>query len=508
MRQLLEIQARIIGDARRSREYIKLAGRAQWPCRTDAKWLLGAGRTRRMMLDVPAREREAEAMSIRRSIALGCMTWLAAAAAHAQSAERWQAQQAAAEAKADRIMAEAGHRKGLLSQYMAMRRAYASDDSPAFRLIFGQYVGWYLSFLGDYPLAVQSFSIAQLPQPEDRPSPLAHGYGARSALEAIPQLARNYQVVLLNEAHNVALTRSLTVPLLSRLYAEGFRYFAAETLAQSDTALQTRGYPVADSGFYTQEPVYGEMLRTALKLGFKVVAYEADSDAASADAREAEQARHLYESVFKHDPHARLVINAGYDHIVKSGRYLGGRSMAEHLDKLTGATMLAIDQTAMYPHPSSQHDHPYYTAVMKQLQPDAPLIFVDANGKPWSLRPGYDVSVFFPPEKLERGRPTWLTLGGLRRPQLVSADGCHGHYACLVEARYSDEGPDAVPADRMLLDVPPVAVSISGLAAYSSTQGIPSGDLYLRPGKYRLSFSVGDDQVLHRETILVGPVQP
>ncbi|RUL71895.1 hypothetical protein [Dyella choica] len=444
-------------------------------------------------------------MTIHRSTAFGCGIWLACASAavNAQSAAEWRAQQTAAETKADRIMAEAGHHKGLLSQYMSMRQAYAGDDSPAFRLIFGQYIGWYLSFLGDYPLAMKSFSIAQPAQPGDNPPPPENGYTARPALNAIPDLAKDYQIVLLNEAHNVALTRSLTVPLLSRLYAQGFHYFAAETLSQSDTSLQTRGYPVVDSGFYTQEPVYGEMVRTALKLGFKVIAYEATSNTTTADEREAEQAHHLYESVFKHDPNARMVINAGYDHIVKSGSYLGGESMAEHLYKLTSASMLAVDQTAMYPHPSSQNDHPYYTAEMKQLQPAAPIVFVDAKGKPWSLRSAYDVTVFFPPEQLERERPTWLTLGGLRHPHLVSADGCHGHYACLVEARYSNEGPDAIPADRMLLDLPPMTVSISGLAAYSSTQGVPTGYLYLRPGSYQLSFVVGGDKVLHKETIVV-----
>lgn len=443
----------------------------------------------------------------RRSSMLGYGMWLAGAVAvsgaHAQSVIEWQTQQAAAEAKADRIMAEADRHKGLLTQYMTMREGYASDDSRAFRMIFGQYIGWYLSFLGDYPLAMKSFSIAQPPRADDRPSPLGSGYTARPALDAIPELAGNYQIVLLNEAHNIAMTRSLTVALLGRLYAQGFRYFAAETLSQSDTDLQTRGYPTVDSGFYTQEPVYAEMVRTAIKLGYKVVAYEATSNTSTPDQREAEQARHLYERVFKQDPHARLVINAGYDHIVKSGVYLGGQSMAEHLSKLTGASMLAVDQTAMYPRPSRQDDHPYYTAVMKQLHPDAPIVFMDAKGKPWSQRPAYDVSVFFPPEQLERGRPTWLTLWGLRRPYLVSADGCDGHYACLVEARYSNEGTDAIPADRMLLDLQPMVVSISGIKAYSSTQGVPSGYLYLRPGSYRLSFVVAGDKVQERATIVV-----
>lgn len=449
-------------------------------------------------------------MTLPRNALLGCVTGLAVAisAAHAQSAAEWRAEQVAAEAKADKIMVEAHRQKGLLSQYMAMRQAYGSDNSPAFRMIFGQYIGWYLSFLGDYPLAAQCFSIAQPAQPNDNPSPLDSGYTAHPALDEIPDLAKNYQVVMLNEAHNIAMTRSLTVALLSRLYAEGFRYFAAETLSQEDTQLQARGYPIEDSGFYTQEPVYAEMVRTALKLGYKVVAYEATSNLANPDQRETEQARHLYEQVFKQDPHARLVINAGFDHIVKSGTYLGGQSMAEHLYKLTGASMLAVDQTAMYPHPLSQNNHPYYAAVMKQVHPDAPIVFVDAKGKPWSLHPDYDVTVFFPPEKSEHGRPSWLSLWGLRRPHLVSGDDCHGHYACLVEARYSNEGPDAIPADRMLLELTPMTISISGVEAYSSTQGVPSGTLYLRPGSYQISFVVDGDKVLHKDTINVPPPQP
>jgi hypothetical protein len=154
-----------------------------------------------------------------------------ATACGAQSAERWSAQQQAAAAKTDKIMADISARKGLLDQYLAMRDAYASDNSQAFRLLFGQYISWYQSYLGAYPEAIDSFSIAQRAQPDDNPSPLVDdSYAPRPAIDAIPELAKNYRVVLLNEAHNIALTRSLTVQLLNRLHDEGFNYFAAETL--------------------------------------------------------------------------------------------------------------------------------------------------------------------------------------------------------------------------------------------------------------------------------------
>lgn len=446
-------------------------------------------------------------MSAYRSVGtLGGALWLigAAVAVCAQSPSGWVEKQQAAAAKADKIMLTVNTHQGLLDQYLAMRQAYATDNSTAFRLIFGQYISWYQSFLGAYPEAEQSFSIAQPAQPDDSPSPLKAGaFVARPAIDAIPDLAKHYRVVLFNEAHNIALTRSLTLRLLERLHREGFNYFAAETLVQSDTNLASRGYPIESSGFYTEEPLYAEMVRTALKLGYKVVAYEATSDTTSSDARETEQADNLYKQVFEHDPSARLVINAGYEHIIKSGTYLGGASMAEHLQKRIDAPMLSIDQTSMYPHPSADDDHPYYTAAMKALQPSDAIVFINTAGTSWSLHPGYDVSVFFPPSPLVRGRPTWLTLKDLRQPYTVDANGCHAHYPCLIEARYSNEGDDAIPADRLLLDLAPLSVSESGVAIYNSDQTAPSGDLYLRPGSYRLKFISRSDRVVHQENIVV-----
>ncbi|MBT2144856.1 MULTISPECIES: hypothetical protein [unclassified Rhodanobacter] len=418
-----------------------------------------------------------------------------------QSASQWQAEQVAASQQSEQIMREANKHKSLLAQYQVMRYPYATNPDPAFHIIFGQYLSWYQSFIGDYPDAAASFSIKQPALPDDRASPLDNpDYRARPALEAIPELARHYRAVFFNEAHNVPLTRTLTVQLLGKLRAEGFDYFAAETLYQTDTGLQARGYPVPDSGFYTEEPIYAEMVRTALKLGFKVVAYEALSDA-SGDAREAEQARNIYRQVFKNDPKARLVVNAGYAHIQESGAYLGGSTMAQHLHKLSGIDPLTVEQTVLYPHPSASDDHPDYASVMGKLQPRAPIVFVDKKGRPWSLRPGYDVSVFFPPQQLNRGRPTWLDLGGSRKPYFVGGERCKHTYPCMVEARYADEGSDAIPADRLVLDPVPLNAVTSDRISNGLIE--PRSVLYLRPGKYKLTCTDADARQLFAQDVTI-----
>ena len=414
---------------------------------------------------------------------------------------QWQSQQKIAFEQSEKVYADALKRDGLLAQYQTMQNAYRADSGKAFRIVFGQYVSWYQSFIGDYLAADASYSIKQPAESDDAPSPLDGGYTAKPALDAIAELAKGRKAIFLNEAHNVAITRSLTVELLSRLRADGYTWFAAETLYDSDSDLTKRGYPTPKSGFYTMEPVAAEMVRTALKLGFKVVAYESDNPG-NGDVREDAQAKNLYQRVFKQDPNARLVVNAGYAHIKENGRYLGGLSMEQHFHKLSGIDPLTIEQTMLIDHPRASEDHPYYRAVMDKLHPTEPIIFENKAGKPWSLKPkAYDVSVFFPPDHVEHGRPTWLTLGGLRVPYAVDGDFCARTFPCLIEARYADEGDDAIPADRLVLDPVKTAQEIQDRVLTGTRQ--TTENLYLRPGKYRLSATNEANHVIQHQTITV-----
>ncbi len=407
---------------------------------------------------------------------------------------QWQQAQKAAFEKSEKVYTEALKRNGLLAQFKAMRDVYRSDRDKAFRIVFGQYLSWYQSFVGDYVGAHDSYSIRMLPAADDGPSPLGGTYVAKPALDAIAALARDRKAIFFNEAHNVALTRTLTVELLPKLRAEGYTYFAAETLYAADKDLAKRGYPVAESGFYTMEPIGAEMVRTALKLGFKVVAYESEKEG-NGDVREYAQAKNLYDRVFKNDPDARLVVNAGYAHIQENGRFLGGRSMAQHFRKISGIDPLTIEQTMLIEHPTGTENHPYYHAVIDSLHPTVPIIFEDKQGKPWSLKPkAYDVSVFFPVDVVRDGRPTWAGIDGLRKPYFVSGTICQDQYPCLIEARYADEGTDAIPADRLVLD--PLKSVESKNERMFQYHIETHGTLYLRPGKYELTSRDTDNHVI------------
>src|SRR5262249_13162061 len=165
-----------------------------------------------------------------------------------------------------------------------------------------------------YDGARSTFSIAQPEQADDAASPLGGAWQLRPAADVILQLAKDRKAVFFNEAHSAPITRTLTIELLAKLRERGFTYFAADTLYESDKNLNARRYPVVNTGFYTNEPLYGEMVRTALRLGYKVVAYDAEN-AGVGDPREKAGAQTLYDQVFKKDPNARLVVNAGFAHV-------------------------------------------------------------------------------------------------------------------------------------------------------------------------------------------------
>jgi len=171
------------------------------------------------------------------------------------------------------------------------------------------------------------------------PAPTAAPAVAPAAAEAaILAQTKQRQLVLFNEEHTQPRGRWLVGSLLPALYRQGFRYLALEGLDAADSAgLRQRGYPVATSGFYTNEPHFGNLIRLARRLGFRLVAYDAMSD-----DRERDQARNLLAATLGPHPRARVVVLAGHGHINENST---AQSMATWVRKLSGIDPLTIEQT-------------------------------------------------------------------------------------------------------------------------------------------------------------------
>lgn len=354
-----------------------------------------------------------------------------------------------------------------LARYRYLHRLMpqlSADD----RLQARQFLAFADANLGLYRAAVTDFPFTGMIHPVPlMPSPSL--WRATNAVDAIARLAANRRIVMINEAHHDPQTRLLTLALLPRLRRLGFTHFAAEAIDEKDTELTRRGYPVAASGSeYLREPLYGDIVREAIRLGFVIVPYE--SVGKTQQDRESGQAGNLYRRVFAENPEARLFVHAGYGHIDKAeGLMFGARPMAMELKRLSGFDPLSIDQTELRGvDPGRQTQS--YRQLVAAFQPDHAIVLLRrSDERPWSTNPlRNDVSVILPPAD-NLLRPQWLSLNHQRHAWPIDSALCARRRPCVIEAHAANEPDDATPADRFTL------LHMQERAS-----------LYLEPGAYRV----------------------
>lgn len=317
---------------------------------------------------------------------------------------------------------------------------------------FVQTLGTATSYLGNYQEALAYFDMFPVGRSA---SDLAGGAftncAPQNAVAVIERFAKTQRAVFINEAHHVPQHRVLTRKVLKALYQQGFRYFAAETLAEYDPSLSERGYPViVKTGYYTDEPLYGDLVRKALALGYTVVPYESQSFDESQYERESAQAQNLIDRILKRDPKAKFVVHAGYGHIYEQATP-EWTPMALLFKERTGIDPLTVEQTSMSEHSAPKFEAAQYREATASFNFTEPTAFT-CSGKPWvqaATKNLYDLTVFSPRSVYVNGRPTWLALDGERKPYVLPTDVCQKQLPCLVQARYKGELPNAVPVDQI-----------------------------------------------------------
>jgi hypothetical protein len=293
----------------------------------------------------------------------------------------------------------------------------------------------------------------------------------RGAVEAIASVADKRQVVMINEEHRTPVHRALTLRLLPLLYARGFRYFAAETLYESDTELNKRGYPTMKTGFYTADPVYADVVRTALKLGYKVIPYEharmadcrptPDNPELCNDERERAQAQNLVDRILKNDPQAKIFVHVGRAHNARVRTDQQFAFMGWYFREITGIEPFVIDQVRMSERRNPADEHPLYRYATRKWSMNGPTVFQSAGGDLWTdSKEVADVRVFHPRAEYLDGRPTWLRMGGLRRTHALDGKKLNlnmrgrlytGKRPLLVQAFVAGEPLGAIPIDQFVL---------------------------------------------------------
>lgn len=217
-----------------------------------------------------------------------------------------------------------------------------------------------------------------------------------SALAYLDSVASFHQAIFINEDHYSPQHRAFTLRLLHILRARGYTHFAAEALWHHDLHLTARAYPLFSKTLsYADDPVYSDLIQTAIELGFHIIPYEAD-DPRMSRGRYRGQAMNLYNAVFKNASTSKLIVHGGYGNISEKTNFLG-----DHFKQISGIDPLTIDQTKFVERSDTLYETPEY----------------------------------------RYGKPSWLRLGGIRREYIVDPTGINVQPPYAVEAFLKDEQP-------------------------------------------------------------------
>ena len=280
-----------------------------------------------------------------------------------------------------------------------------------------------------------------------RPTHCTPAKDTTDPVQAIIQAARKTSIVIINESHERSEHRGFTTAILTPLHAEGYTTLAMEALSnpQPDTPpkfyspfLREPGLPYLtdEDGFYLGEAAFGRLGRTAKRLGYALVPYEAHHDPATATlsqteriaVREEAQASALAAWVAAH-PGAKLLVHVGYHHAIEVPTADGLRWMATRLKAKTGIDPLTISQTTCHGGGS--------TPRLAALPADEP--------------PGtFDLVVDHPTARFVRGRPAWRIAAG-DTPVSIPAQLRPTTGWRVIEARPDGEPPVSVPMDRVAI---------------------------------------------------------
>lgn len=302
-----------------------------------------------------------------------------------------------------------------------------------------------------------------------------------------PLLERRHALVI-NEAHNMPTSRTNLIPLLDGLKKLGYGDIFMETLAWNDTLRDKYGYPDMETGYYSREVMYAELLRRLMADSIRIHPYEANAyhiDTATREgclmfvaagypgwvpvmadsfmldayythdeARDVTQALQIYQQLLR-DSIDHYIIYCGYGHGSRSSHI----NMGKVLRYLTQDTMVVVDQTSLIEHSSEAFDYRLYRRyapaehAMLIAHADGSRLMMRHTGKDTGTYGLYDYYIITPRTELHSGRATWRALGGERQyypiSRIVDRNVLPASYLVLAyyQSEYSRLGDCAIPAD-------------------------------------------------------------
>jgi hypothetical protein len=267
------------------------------------------------------------------------------------------------------------------------------------------------------------------------------------AKSIIIKQAKEKQMVIINEDRTDPKHRVFTESLLFEMYNNGFKYLAIEALQHNDKQLNSRKFPVSKTGELVSQPQMGNLIRTALRIGYKLVAYNANPNKNKVK-NEIQQVKNI-SKIFKKDPTAKIIIHCGKDDIFEASNEKNEKAFAERLKDFIKIDPLTINQQRYTEKSNREISDP----ILKKIIIMEPSVMVsDINNKIFTTLDNskqWDITVFHPFSIYVNKRPSWLNFAGTKISKVLPKKPSELSYPYLVQAYLETElkQKDAIPVD-------------------------------------------------------------
>lgn len=319
--------------------------------------------------------------------------------------------------------------------------------------VFGKYQfsAWEYGFKGDYKNALIQWDLGFEPvnrsYTKEKIDSINRKYKKICAKEYIIEQSKSNRIIIINEAHHSSLHRVFTRSLLQELFDNGYTNLGIEDLANGkkrDTLLYKRKYPIQNTGFYIKDPQFGNMIRTALNIGYNVFAYE-DTTNSDRGPREIEQARNI-QKIIKKRPDEKFLIHCGFGHVLEGAYGDWGKTMAGRLSEFTGINPLTINQNSLNERSKPEFSPP----LLKALNINEPTVLLDEDNNPFRYEDGEswsDIVVFHPNTRYINGRPNWLFENGAKAVPIALEEFDVSYPVMILAYKKGEDIKNGIPMD-------------------------------------------------------------
>ncbi|HEU4790812.1 MAG TPA: hypothetical protein VFS71_14090 [Flavobacterium sp.] len=165
-------------------------------------------------------------------------------------------------------------------------------------------------------------------------------YKDNAILGKIAEIAKENQVIMLNENHYYPKHRLFAMELLETLKSNGYNYLSLEGFNSKSSEKELT--PNYNNGIYTDEPYFAHFIRKAIALGFTVSGHENYDKGVD---RELGQAKNILK-ILEKDPKSKIFVYVGHGHLEK--KHATKKLMAEYFKELSGINPITINQAKIY----------------------------------------------------------------------------------------------------------------------------------------------------------------